>query len=142
MMFLNFFEVDLVKIRSYFANNFIQIGVLFLVVFFISIGCSDNKNMNQITSETPVVFSPTATTRPQQQIKTSRHDMNEIRQEHTATLLKDGTVLVAGGSNSIGPQPWVEIYDPSIDTWTTVSRMNDARVFHTATLLQDGNVLV
>ena len=97
---------------------------------------------NQITAETPIVFTPTVTTRPQQQIKTNRHDMNEIRQEHTATLLKDGTVLVSGGSNSIGPQPWVEIYDPSIDAWTTVSRMYDARVFHTATLLQDGNVLV
>jgi DNA-binding CsgD family transcriptional regulator len=60
---------------------------------------------------------------------------------HTATLLADGTVLVAGGSAN-GTLTSPEIYDPRTATWTTVPQMPDPRVEHTATLLNDGRVLV
>lgn len=35
---------------------------------------------------------------------------------HTATLLQNGKVLVAGGSGSAGTT--TVLYDPSTDTWT------------------------
>ena len=60
------------------------------------------------------------------------------RAGHTATLLKDRTVLVVDGYTS-------EIYDPKKDSWTfTREALNYPRSFHTATLLQDdkGRVLV
>lgn len=68
---------------------------------------------------------------------------------HTATLLADGKVLVAGGC--VQPQPsgrcsaataTAEIYDPARRTWTNTPDMTVARVGHLATLLPDGRVLV
>ena len=58
---------------------------------------------------------------------------------HTATLLPDGSVLVAGGD---GPLASAELYDPSGRTWTATARMGTPRAYHTATLLPDGEVLV
>ncbi|WP_437806597.1 kelch repeat-containing protein [Sorangium sp. So ce1078] len=60
---------------------------------------------------------------------------------HTATLLGDGRILIAGGE---GPAPLaeVELYDPITDSWTAAAAMNNARTGHTATVLGDGRVLV
>jgi hypothetical protein len=74
--------------------------------------------------------------------------LNNPRSYHTATLLSDGRVLVAGGA---GPRPETfpypgvadaEIYDPATGNWTFTGTLNDARLLHTATLLFDGRVLV
>lgn len=63
------------------------------------------------------------------------------RQYHTATLLRDGTVLVAGGSSS-NLVAAAEVYDPNSRTWITTGSMIEARYGDTATLLLDGTVLV
>jgi hypothetical protein len=93
--------------------------------------------------------------------------MKEFRTNHTATLLNDGTVLVAGGINvsaslSSGTvlgggalttfSRSAEIFDPSSSTFTCVggpgalggcaSTMTHTRAGHTATLLGDGTVLI
>lgn len=57
---------------------------------------------------------------------------------HTATLLHDGRVLVAGGTGSAGTQ----IYDPTLNSWSAAASMLADRAGHTATLLDDGDVLV
>ncbi|MCC7104742.1 MAG: protein kinase [Chloroflexi bacterium] len=66
------------------------------------------------------------------------------RAAHTATLLKDGQVLVVGGASSsggsaIGPS---ERYNPAANGWRPAAAPAQPRIFHTATLLQDGQVLV
>lgn len=62
-------------------------------------------------------------------------NMTQARWGHTATLLPDGTVLVAGNSTS-------ELYDPLTKSWTATGAMVARREGHTATLLRDGTVLV
>jgi hypothetical protein len=62
---------------------------------------------------------------------------------HTATLLADGTVLIAGGVNSNGVvSSEAEIYNPANQTFTAVGPMGHARYQHTATLLANGKVLI
>jgi DNA-binding CsgD family transcriptional regulator/N-acetylneuraminic acid mutarotase len=68
--------------------------------------------------------------------------MNAARAWHTATLLANGTVVVAGGSADGNVLASAEIYDPQTATWTSVQQMADGRMNHTATRLNDGTVLV
>src|SRR5437762_211556 len=44
--------------------------------------------------------------------------LNTARGSHTATLLPNGKVLVAGGINSSGVLASAELYDPASGTWT------------------------
>ena len=68
--------------------------------------------------------------------------MNYARVSHTATLLTNGMVLVAGGSGPSGILSSAELYNPTTGTWTNTGSMNVARDVHTATLLTNGMVLV
>jgi hypothetical protein len=64
---------------------------------------------------------------------------------HTATLLPNGKVLVAGGVNGPGDQTATaiaELYDPASGTWTATGSLVTARYVHSATLLPNGKVLV
>ena len=103
------------------------------------------------TTKTAEIFDPTtgistATANP----------MNDSRAGQTATLLSDGTVLIAGGATGVGGT-WTslntaEIYDPTKGTFTCIGgtlggggckpSMQAARWQHTATLLGNGNVLI
>jgi centrosomal CEP192-like protein/HYDIN/CFA65/VesB family protein/galactose oxidase-like protein len=71
-------------------------------------------------------------------------NMNSPREGHTATLLNNGKVLVAGGSlgNGISYLATTELYDPTTGTFTDTGSLNAARGSHTATLLNNGKVLV
>ncbi len=70
------------------------------------------------------------------------HPLKVERTDHTATLLTDGRVLVAGGGNESGFLSSSELYDPIAGEWTITNPMNVARRYFTATLLQNGKVLV
>lgn len=69
--------------------------------------------------------------------------LNDARYTHTATLLNDGRVLVAGGLERDGKAlDSTEIYDPARGRFTIAGRLTTKRVGHTATLLNDGRVLI
>ena len=83
------------------------------------------------TSATPAsgAFSPTGT-------------MAAARSGQTATLLRDGRVLIAGGADSEDALASAELYDPATGTFTSTGSMTAGRWGHTATLLPDGRVLI
>ena len=61
------------------------------------------------------------------------------RSSHTATLLPNGKVLIAGGTSA----RIAELYDPTTATFSaTAGLMTAARGSHTATLLGNGKVLI
>jgi N-acetylneuraminic acid mutarotase len=73
--------------------------------------------------------------------------MSVARAFHTATLLPNGEVLVAGGATTYtGTHGTVtavaEIYNPRSNTWRSAGRMSVARYADAAALLPDGRVLV
>jgi Kelch motif/Galactose oxidase, central domain len=68
--------------------------------------------------------------------------MQAARAEHTSTLLQNGKVLVAGGTDGNTDLRTAELYDPATDTFSPTGDMVQARRDHTATLLENGRVLI
>src|SRR5437868_10186037 len=69
--------------------------------------------------------------------------LGEPRADHTATLLPDGRVLIAGGlvENGIFLDS-MELYDPRTGSFKPAGTMSSKRVGHSATLLPGGRVLL
>lgn len=70
-------------------------------------------------------------------------EMSVARIGHTATELKDGTVLIAGGYGSdMNDRNTAEIYNPVTGRFIPTEPMKKARSWHSATRLEDGRVLI
>src|SRR6266849_4735206 len=80
--------------------------------------------------------------------------MTDVRCEHTASILPNGQVLIAGGSDTNGVLATAELYDPAQGTFTCVGgrsggpislckqSMTDFRTYALAVPLADGQVLI
>jgi hypothetical protein len=68
--------------------------------------------------------------------------MSVSRAAHTATPLRDGRVLVAGGFTEKGSAKGAEIFESDAGRFTSLPAMLTTRHSHTATLLPDGKVLI
>src|SRR5579859_3376436 len=96
-----------------------------------------------IASSAVSVLAQAPTSPPGFSLSGSLHD---ARVAHTATLLNDGRVLVAGGGQ--GPDwldgywnvPGAELFDPVNGSFTPAGTF--VRQFHTGTLLPSGKVLL
>ncbi len=81
------------------------------------------------------LFNPTTGT------FTATGAMTQFRYDHTATLLKNGKVLMTGGFNG-QPVADAELFDPATGSFSATGSVSTPRAQHTATLLDDGTVLV
>lgn len=88
---------------------------------------------------------------PATQTFTPTGNLHTPRFRHSATLLNDGTVLIAGGASQMEAKPGnrnpslntAEIYDPKTGKFTfTQGTMNAYREAHGASMLGDGTVLL
>jgi hypothetical protein len=68
--------------------------------------------------------------------------MTSVRLNHTATLLPDGKVLLAGGSDGTVALNTAEIYDPETGSFTPTGNMSAPRRGATASVLSNGKVLI
>ena len=76
---------------------------------------------------------------------TSIFAMDHRRRLHTASLMKDGRVLIVGGIRGGIKDGMVGrnlIYDPSSKAFAEAGNLQFDRLFHKAVLLQDGRVLI
>jgi hypothetical protein len=86
-----------------------------------------------LRAQSPGTFTPTGS-------------MATSRENHTATLLWNGKVLITGGVYLGPPAERVlkdaEVYDPGTGMFSGTGDMTTPRSAHTATLLADGRVLI
>jgi hypothetical protein len=74
---------------------------------------------------------------------TATGSMSVPRQSHSATRLKDGSVLIVGGWSEDGSAfSTAELYDPATRKFRATGSMVEGRSGHMATLLKDGRVLI
>lgn len=69
-------------------------------------------------------------------------NMAVARQNHTASLLPSGKVLVIGGDDATNTLASAEIFDPVTNSWSLADMLATSRTGHTATVLGNGDVLV
>lgn len=98
-------------------------------------GLTDAPGGGETTTNTAEVYDPIANA------WSSVGNLTTARYAHTATVLENGNVFVAGGRNGT---PWLastEQFDPTTNTWTAMSSLSIPRSGHTATLVS-GNALL
>jgi N-acetylneuraminic acid mutarotase len=71
-------------------------------------------------------------------------NLSAVRAQHSATLLLNGNVLLAGGFNCCpaATLSLTSLYNQATGLWSATGNLNAARFSHTATLLPAGKVLV
>src|SRR6185503_4747963 len=69
--------------------------------------------------------------------------MHALRAGHTATLLPNGGLLVAAGSEwDYSQLSSAELYDPVAKSWAVTTSMFAQRTYYTSTVLPNGSVLL
>ena len=106
----------------------------FLAIICLFAGCfpQQAKSKQQVAADAPRAGAVSAIA-----------SMMARRAAHTATLLDNGEVLIAGGFvGNGGGLSSTELFNPAINAFRSSRNMGASRVSHTATRLRDGKVLI
>jgi hypothetical protein len=115
--------------RAYHTATLLEDGRV-----LVTCGAYTNQSGHLINSRTAEIYDP------ETNAWSSLPDLTVYRSDHTATLLLDGRVLIAGGSST---SKTGELFDPDDGTFGAVNgEMIRARSQHTATRLIGGQVLL
>ena len=118
--------------RAFHTATFLKDGTVLVAGGLVTVG--DRVYADLATAElfdpNSGVFTPT------------KGSMSFARSSHTETLLSDGTVLVAGGSDGNADLSTAELFDPANGSFARTADMATPRAYHAATILKDGTVLV
>jgi len=136
---LSFCHYHLVRrcILSLFAHRiaiFILVAPLLLSAQ-LSVAADKRVRALHIIGTSPQNTSPSLTVRLPEPLTFVRH-------AHSATRLRNGTVLIVGGTPFFAPDVSAELFDPTTAHFTLTGQLLTNRSNHTATLLPDGEVLV
>ncbi len=104
-------------------------------------GGSNNRFLNACE-----IYNPDINSWTDANIWTETDSLEQGRSMHTATLLKNGRVLIAGGGYRDGGsyryRRTCETFNPENNSWSATGEMREERKQHTAILLNDGRVLI
>jgi hypothetical protein len=117
---------------TFFQNGKVLLAGGFVNSVWDYSGISGSYNVATLYDSATGVFSETG-------------NMTANRGDHTATLLANGKVLIAGGADQDQTGTGLasaELYDPGTGTFTQTASMAVGRFLHTATQLQNGKVLI
>jgi hypothetical protein len=128
--------------RAFHTATYIQTGTIGEVL--IAGGLANNASTSGqqgLTLNTAELYNPTSKT-----FSLVASTMSDFRAFHTATLLNDGTVLIAGGDSdqfpgaAFGATATTDIFNPVAQTFTpTTGPLIEPLLLQGATLLQDGS---
>lgn len=118
-------------------KNLNALLVSFFMVTTLTSSCKGNTHERTEGSDNPAAATDASAISP-------TSNMTAPRSGHTATLLPNGQVLIAGGMERNGVFfNGAELYDPMTGRFTAADKnMGTQRVGHSATLLPNGKVLI
>ena len=126
--------------------------IIILTIIWLGLACAgpqadDEQQAGSTSPETEVVSAeaPASVGR-----FVASGELTDRRKDHSVLILRDGTVMVAGGRSSGGGQrvprlKSAELYDPATGQWRYLAQMVNAdlgREHPAATVLTDGRVFV
>jgi hypothetical protein len=125
---------------------------VWLLAVLLSLAAAGCSSISATPGVSPSVAAPTIAPAPrvtqatEPGFEATGSMVSPARGYHTATLLGDDRVLIAGGQTvtqgSVSVFSSAELYDPASDTFGPTGSMADARESDSATLLGDGRVLI
>lgn len=128
--------------RLYATATLLPSGKVLVVGGYSSSGFTTNSGSGFVlATDSAELYDPTVGT------WSMAGGLNNARNNHTATLLPSGKVLVTGGAGPYGTTNLTslittELYDPYTNRWTSTDNLPSPVESHTATLLASGSVLV
>ena len=90
-------------------------------------------------NQSPAMVDDALLWNPESGLASPAGRLHASRWYHTATLLRDGRVLVVGGTSS---DPTAEVWDPQTLSFLSAGSLPSSRYPHTAAILPDGRVLL